>query len=380
MSYLPLALAGQTTDVKLCAAPQQGDVDESLGLTPRTAADLVAKTAKKDGPSPAKKQKLKKALVDKSIELDWSKEKGSKQDKENLFTEAHYLPSSRLHLRLLELNAAPVSHQLPTAHPLSPDYFLVAPPGIAPELAQLFKFPSRRAKIAAAGAERAPEVGRGVAARESVAGDAVLEEFDFGDFGNGGGEQGGEFDYGDDQGYIPDQAHFEIVEMDDVAADAVAPITASQKKKGKAVERDDFSIGGGGDSTGLLAVFDSSSSMAFSATQQTQTQTQSLGAEEEETGKEGAWSKNTFKALGVLRSQLVEKDEVTVADIAVGVRSILLSRRAVLTGLYCRRRRKQQQPSSSSSSSWEARTSSNSSRETRTAPSSSRLATGCSTE
>lgn len=51
------------------AAPSlNGDLDESLGLTPKTAADLAKK---KDQPNPAKKAKLRKQVVDAVTELEW---------------------------------------------------------------------------------------------------------------------------------------------------------------------------------------------------------------------------------------------------------------------------------------------------------------------
>ena len=46
-----------------------GDLEESLGLTPKTAADLAAK--RDNQPNPAKKPKLRKQVVDAVTELEW---------------------------------------------------------------------------------------------------------------------------------------------------------------------------------------------------------------------------------------------------------------------------------------------------------------------
>ncbi|KDQ21506.1 hypothetical protein BOTBODRAFT_25950 [Botryobasidium botryosum FD-172 SS1] len=64
------------------------------------------------------------------------------EDLSEILTEPHYLPRSRTVMRLLEIRADPVAHFFPTQVTPAGTFFCAAPPGMAPELAELFMFPS----------------------------------------------------------------------------------------------------------------------------------------------------------------------------------------------------------------------------------------------
>ncbi|PSS07200.1 hypothetical protein PHLCEN_2v3483 [Hermanssonia centrifuga] len=62
-------------------------------------------------------------------------------DVSNILTEHAFLPRSPLMMRLLEIRDDPISHFLPTKVTPNGTFFCAAPPGMAPELAELFMRP-----------------------------------------------------------------------------------------------------------------------------------------------------------------------------------------------------------------------------------------------
>ena len=67
---------------------------------------------------------------------------GSQQvDVSGILTEHGHLPRSTVVMRLLEIREDPIAHFLPTKTTPNGTFFSVAPPGLAPELAQLFMRP-----------------------------------------------------------------------------------------------------------------------------------------------------------------------------------------------------------------------------------------------
>ncbi|KAM0749226.1 hypothetical protein T439DRAFT_348764 [Meredithblackwellia eburnea MCA 4105] len=302
--------------------PQANDENAppAIDLTPRTAADLAARgDAKQVG---NKKQKLRKQVVDRVTELDW--EAGNKAAvearKELLFAEPKFLPRSRTHLRLLERASDP-SFYLPKPLDATGNMYLFAPPGVAPQHEHLFKFSSRRALIKAQGRERSPdnEVEQG---RDRV---GSPDGFDFNqDFGGGGaddsfGMEGGA-GFGDDLGGHDDfqfdldegEVGREEVEQERAAKrqkmirEHEAAIDAAGDEVRDVEEEEEEGQGGFTDSVGALAVFDQQQASAT----QTQTQTQVTGDDDEDGDRaKGAWSKNTMKAVGVLRSEVKKEGQ-----------------------------------------------------------------------
>lgn len=160
-------------------------------------------------------------------------------------------------------------------------------------------------------------------------------------FANAGEGNG---DWGHDDGYEPDNVgrgddtfQFEDMEMIDGLGEGgeenVKAGSQSQRKRQKLraepdEEEDEAKLI---ESKGPLAVFDDTTSTTQTQ-QQTQTLSQSLGEDDEELVADGGllpgkWSKNTFKAVGVLRKELggdkeeAEGKKVVFAELAEGVSS-----------------------------------------------------------
>lgn len=251
-----------------------------------------------------------------------------------------YLPASRLHLRLLELESEPSNYLPKPAAAANTELF--APLGLASELDDLYSLPTRRQRIklegreaakAPRGAARDDDVELGRERQESL-GIADIEAFDIDrDFGGGDLDQdmgGMEPDFGagdfDGEGF-----QFDLGGAD---REATPKASASQARKRQKVQG---GAGGsdylfdedaqGGVSQGPLAIFDVASAQmqASQAVAQSTTQTQSLATAEEEDAIAGGsghvgnnkikWSKNTKKAIKVLQEELaapVEEEEVDV--------------------------------------------------------------------
>jgi len=64
-------------------------------------------------------------------------------DVSEITTEQRFLPRSRVVMRLLEIQADPLAHFMPTKTTPDGAFFCAAPPGLAPELTAMFMFPVR---------------------------------------------------------------------------------------------------------------------------------------------------------------------------------------------------------------------------------------------
>lgn len=321
-------------------------------MTPKTAADL-AKVAKG-----AKRAKVvKKQVVDSVTELEW--ESGARAaQKENLFVEVsellvpsravlirsqpQFLPRSRLHLRLLEVSNSATSVYLPKPTDPKGNSFNIAPPGLAPELQELFEFSSRRSRIAADAGRKRDHVQDD----EVEAGRFVMDAPDmsfaddgqdvFGDIDDNNAPQddsgGFQFDLGDDGMPIRADEEFE--------GNFAGKPRASQANKRQKLSQDgrsspfleeDFDLVHS-ESYGPLAVFDDAPSTAAHASETQSaapgTQRESLGETEEDNllangttvDTSAKWSRNTVKAINVIQAELKKDDEVVFAKVADKVR------------------------------------------------------------
>lgn len=98
-----------------------------------------------------RKQKDKKAIVDNETELKdgpGARGRGRKglgpqvnKDVSDIVTEHHYLPRSTLVMQLLEIRNDPLSYFMPTKVTSEGTFFYAGPPGLAPELAEMFMRP-----------------------------------------------------------------------------------------------------------------------------------------------------------------------------------------------------------------------------------------------
>ena len=252
-----------------------------------------------------------------------------------------------------------VSHYIPQPTSTKGDYFNAAPPGLAPELQELFEFPSRRARIAAdAGRKRETtaidedvEIGRfGEGGLENN--DGAYEHDVFANHEFGGGEAADEtlsaggfrFDLGDDG--LPTPAKMDGGDDFDLPTGRNARASQASKKQKLSngqdpqledlaqFDEENFDVFHS-ESNGPLAVFDDPTSGFVPGSQsQSQvvagTQRESLGETEEDHALDGNgverignWSKNTVKAINVLKAELKDDEPMVFENVAKEVRSRL---------------------------------------------------------
>ena len=100
-------------------------------------------------PTPKKRRYAnKKQIIDEETELEIgpglrNMDGGSQapRDISNILTGQHFLPRSRSVIRLLEIRRDPLAHFLPTTTTANGTFFFAGPPGLAPELAEMFMRP-----------------------------------------------------------------------------------------------------------------------------------------------------------------------------------------------------------------------------------------------
>ncbi|KIK27723.1 hypothetical protein PISMIDRAFT_674633 [Pisolithus microcarpus 441] len=119
-------------------------------LTPRLAAEtLPGEEVEGEVTKVKRKPKEKKQIIDAVIELT---DKGGArrgrgfgppvvQDVSDILTEQRFLPRSSMVMRLMEIREDPLAHFLPTKVTPEGTYLCVGPPGLAPELTDLFMRP-----------------------------------------------------------------------------------------------------------------------------------------------------------------------------------------------------------------------------------------------
>ncbi|KAF9518658.1 hypothetical protein BS47DRAFT_1379762 [Hydnum rufescens UP504] len=128
--------------------PPQPHSRATTPFTPRTAGRL-AELANQHESTSKKKKTNKRQIVDTVTELkDGPGTRGRRglgelqnQDVSEITTELRFLPRSRAVMRLLEIRANPLAYFMPTMVTPNGHFFSAAPPGIAPELAELFMIP-----------------------------------------------------------------------------------------------------------------------------------------------------------------------------------------------------------------------------------------------
>ncbi|KZT21360.1 hypothetical protein NEOLEDRAFT_1099272 [Neolentinus lepideus HHB14362 ss-1] len=187
-------------DVTIEVEPQQSDREKTPGytrsitsplseppMTPPPDMEITAGAAAAEAQAVKGKRKPreKKQIIDSVTELiggpgpgvgrGRNTGLGSQQTKDvsAILTEQHFLPASPLVMRLLEIREDPISHFLPTKVTPNGTFFCAAPPGMAPELAELFLRPVQNHGAGPKRRGASPEKGPSKKARieGSVAGD-----------------------------------------------------------------------------------------------------------------------------------------------------------------------------------------------------------------
>jgi cohesin complex subunit SCC1 len=122
------------------------DSRASSPLTPPPPATPLPEVEEPLTPKPKKRQMVKKQIIDEVTELETGVSgrfgRQPQADLSGILGEQHFLPRSRTMMRLLEIRADPVSHFMPTRTTNEGTFFCAAPPGLAPELEELFLFPT----------------------------------------------------------------------------------------------------------------------------------------------------------------------------------------------------------------------------------------------
>ncbi|KAG5637033.1 hypothetical protein H0H81_006028 [Sphagnurus paluster] len=242
------------------------------------------------------------------------------KDVSDIVTEQQFLPRSSVVMRLLAIREDPLAHFLPTKVTPNGTFVCAAPPGLAPELAELFMrpintgAPKRRAT--------SPEKSSKRQRLESIHGDDEVEQArragslapshgglgsDIIDRGSVGPE--GVLEFADQTGG-PDDFQLEVPEFDDLALggelDAIdrgrSKSVLSELSRLSTPTPEDILIEEGDDTYAdaacPIAMFDLRPT-------QTQTQTQAVEKELMTTDQEGkGYSKNTIKAVGMIRKEL----------------------------------------------------------------------------
>lgn len=296
-SIANLALASPLTDVPLTPPPEM-----AVDGTPVP-------------PKPKRKIKEKKQIIDSVIELPdgLSQSKAGRarnnglgaavnKDVSDILTEPHFLPRSTVVMRLLEIRNDPLAHFLPTKVTPEGTFVCVAPPGLAPELAEMFmlpahgtsskrragspgKSPNKRARLDGSvhGDDEVEQARRAGSLAPSAIGSEIV----------GGGEgleipdQSGVF-----EDYQLDIPQFEPAEGVDFDGKSVASRLSTPALEGMLFDEMDESYA---DATCPIAAFDTHPA----------TQSQGTEREVEQTNIDGkGYSRNTIKALNIIRREL----------------------------------------------------------------------------
>ncbi|KAG9316597.1 Rec8 like protein-domain-containing protein [Chiua virens] len=314
-------------------------------LTPRVAQPELPEEQE---PEPEamkakRKPKEKKQIIDSVIELvDGPGARAGRglgapvvRDISNILAEQHFLPQSTMVMRLLEIRDDPLAHFLPTKVTPEGTFFCAGPPGLAPELSELFMRPMQggapskkrgaspdkggRKKARVEGEvheEEEVEQGRRDAsiapsaaiASEALAGRASMAPeggFDFGDV------SGGMDDFRMDVGGDFPVAH------DEVGAERARSLAPSERSRMSTPAVD----GEEGEETyadvsSAIAMFDIRPSQSSQAQE-------SVGE-----GEGKGYSRNTVKALGIIRRELQPEDDEEDKTISFAQVSHKASRRA----------------------------------------------------
>ncbi|KAK7057243.1 RAD21 protein [Favolaschia claudopus] len=268
-------------------------------------------------PKAKRKPKEKKQIIDSVTELEGGP--GAKVGKRNgglgpavntdvsgILTEQHFLPRSSLMMRLLEIRDDPISHFLPTKVTPNGTFFCAAPPGLAPELAQLFmrpvsspsskrraaspEKPNKRARLDVNGDEEVEQGRRDASVAPSIGARSDI----LGRAGSTGPDA--TFDFGDHGGPVDDFQLEVPPDLDvDVRGKSAAPSELSRLST-PLPDGFDEGVGSYADATCPIVMFD------------VKTQSQAVDNAEPAENEGKGYSKNTVKALGVIRKVLKPTD------------------------------------------------------------------------
>nr|GAT57648.1 RAD21 protein [Mycena chlorophos] len=254
-------------------------------------------------PKAKRKPKDKMMIVDERIELESKKRLHepvvSPEDLEDILVDQHFLPRDPLVMRLLEIREDPIAHFLPTKVTPEGTFFLAGPPGLAPELAELFMRPvtspsKRKTGAADKGANKRPRLDdeveqprRDGSVAPSIGGRSELR--------GGSMAPDNTFDFGEQNGMPLDDFQLEIPELDANVRNKSVPPSELSRLSTPAPDVFDEGVETYADATCPIYMFDM------------KMQSQPVDEAAEADGK--GYSKNTIKALGIIRKELQPVDD-----------------------------------------------------------------------
>lgn len=324
--------------------PPQTPPHIANNLTPRVAQPELPDEAEVelDAAKVKRKPKEKKQIIDSVIELaDGPGARAGRglgapvvRDISDILAEQQFLPRSTMVMRLLEIRDDPLAHFLPTKVTPEGTFFCAGPPGLVPELSELFMRPlqsglpsKRRGASPDKGGRKKPRVEEGAHEEEeveqgrrdaSIAPSVVIASEALG--GRASIAPEGGFDFGDVSGGM-DDFRMDVggdfpVAHDDVAERARS--TAPSERSRMSTPAVDAEEGEEtyADVSSAIAVFDVRPSQS------------SQSQESANDGESKGYSRNTVKALGIIRRELQPEDDEEEKTISFAQVSHKASRRA----------------------------------------------------
>lgn len=324
-----------TTIASALSTPPPASPPPITDITPRTATRVanlanLADARERSSPAAPKAKRNKLVEADDELELD-DTELAFNRDNSDILTVERYIPADSELMDLREIVADPGAYFLPTIKVGGESMFYAGPQGLAPELAELFTFPSnilrRRGaqaedderaskrprteeqdvELEEQGQERESEVLEVEAARRQ----SVVPSEQFGFDGMGGVDDTFNLGQGDDMPNLEfdDQPIFQTPSKSKNArAASIAPSLAPSQV--------DVAIQQGQRAQGdfTLAIFDSRAqggdSQSQSQSQSLVTPTKSIVSDQPSRTSSG-FSKETGMAMGLLRKELDAIEEET---------------------------------------------------------------------
>lgn len=317
-------LPGQNKSLSRASSPLT-----DLPDTPRQDVDLAAIVPPTlDLGKVKRKVKEKKQIIDSVTELDDTlggkvgRGKGTvfgpptKKDVTDIVTDQRFLPKSSLLLRLLEIRDDPLAYFMPTAVTPNGTFFCAAPPGLAPDLANLFMRPAhtssmkRRAGSPKKTPSKRPRLNPNNETEDEIEhgrrADSLAPSIAIGSDIHRQGSLGpyGDLEFAEQPSAVDDyQLHVPDFDASGERRDQSAGLSDLSRLSTPGVDEafpndgDDRLV----DSACPLSIFDVRQS----------TQTQEVDKDDQE-GK--GYSKNTVKALGLLRRELEHAVGETMGD------------------------------------------------------------------
>ncbi|KAG8823005.1 sister chromatid cohesion protein 1 [Serendipita sp. 401] len=261
-----------------------------------------------------KKRKLKekKQVIDSVTELkDRGHARGAqnglsftKADVSSITTDHGFLPKSEIVMRLLDIRADPIAHFFPIKATEAGSFYCFAPPGIAPEIADLFLFPA----IQGAGQKRKGQAQHERATKRQRLESEPVDDIELlrgaeGALSSPAPYNGGADGFNDESGFLPND---ELVPVDDFQFQVDDSLhldkQVSSRNATPAPDPFDDAHRTYADEGCPVAVFDTQP-QTQDGMLLTSPQRPGEDRDEEQVNKDG-YSRNTVKAIGLLRHEL----------------------------------------------------------------------------